>query len=108
MYARTFRKCTPVQDAAGDGVAWRQAGRKGLPPSAQEGRIWSFRPPASNAVRGMSGVSGFAGRKCPEFVGKRYTFPVGTGRMATWMEMAVSAEDLSSAVFEKSLITRRM
>ena len=67
-----------------------------------------FFPPASNAVRGMSGVCGFAGRKCPEFVGKRYTFPVGTGRMATWMEMAVSAEDLSSAVFEKSLITKRM
>ena len=36
---------------------WRQAGRKGLPPSA-----WSFRSPAYNAVRGMSGVCGFAGR----------------------------------------------
>ena len=37
-----------------------------------------------------------------------FTFPVGTGRMAAWGEMAVSAEDLSSAVFEKFLITRRM
>ena len=31
-----------------------------------------------------------------------------SGRMAAWGEMAVSAEDLSSAVFEKSLITKRM
>ena len=40
---------------------------------------WSFRPPAFNAARGMSGVCGFAGEKCPEFVGKRFTFPVGPG-----------------------------
>ena len=39
---------------------------------------------------------------------KAVHFPGGDGRMAAWMEMAVSAEDLSSAVFEKSLITRRM
>ena len=46
--------------------------------------------PASNAVRGMSGLCGFAWEKCPGFVGKRFTFPVGTGRMAAWMEIIVS------------------
>ena len=35
-------------------------------------------------------------------------FPGGDWRMAAWGEMAVSAEDLSSAVFEKSLITKQM
>ena len=35
-------------------------------------------------------------------------FPGGGLRMAAWGEMAVSAEDLSSAVFEKHLITRQM
>ena len=69
---------------------------------------WSFRPPASNAVRGMSGVCGFAGEKCPGFALNWYTFPVGPGRMAAWWEMAVPAGDLSSVAFEKSLITKRM
>ena len=65
-------------------------------------------PPASNAVRGMSGVCGFAGEKCPEFVGKRFTFPVGTGGWPHGWEMAVPARELASVVFEKSLITKQM
>ena len=66
---------------------------------------WSFRPPAYNTVRGMSGVCGFAWEKCPEFVGKRFTFPVGP---AWGVEMAVPAGDLSSVAFEKCLITKQM
>ena len=71
---------------------------------------WSFRPPASNVVRGMGGVCGFAGEKCPGFVGKRFTFPVGTGRMAAWMEIIVylSAIDLSSVASWKFLVIKRM
>ena len=68
----------------------------------------SFRPPAYNTVRGMSGVCGFAGEKCPGFALNWYTFPGRSGRIAAWVEMAVSVRDLSSAVFEKHLITRRM
>ncbi len=30
MYARTFRKCTPVQDAAGDGDVVEAGGEKRL------------------------------------------------------------------------------
>ena len=77
MDARTFRKYTG-ESGVGDGMA----GRKDLPPSA-----WSFRPPAYNAVRGMSGLCGFTGRKCPGFALNWYTFPMGTGRMDAWVEM---------------------
>ena len=67
---------------------------------------WSFLPPAYNAVRGMSGVCGFAGEKCPGFALNWYTFPGRSGRIAAWGEMAVPAGDLSSVVFKKCLITR--
>ena len=44
----------------------------------------------------------------PGEVPRMVHFPGGGLRMAAWGEMAVSAEDLSSAVFEKSLITKQM
>ena len=77
MYARTFRKCTPVQDVAGDGDGVEAGGEKRHKREESalnitelrsndddiQGRgAWSFRPPAYNAVRGMSGLCGFAGR----------------------------------------------
>ena len=98
-----------MQDVAGDGDGVEAGGEKRLAALGTRGKnqreesalnitelrsndddiqgrgAWSFRPPASNAVRGMSGVCGFAGEKCPGFVGKRFTFPVGPGRMAAWM-----------------------
>ena len=46
--------------------------------------------------------------KVPGIRGKAVHFPGGAGRMAAWWEMAVSARDLASVVFEKSLITKQM
>ena len=71
-----------VQDAAGDGDV-EAGGEKRL---AALGLVFSIAclQRCQRNERGMR----IRREKCPEFVGKRYTFPVGTGRMATWMEMA--------------------
>ena len=99
MYARTFRKCTPVQDVAGDGDGVEAGGEKRL---AALGLVFSTA--CLQRCQRNEWAMRIRREKCLGW----FTFPVGTGRMAAWGEMAVPAEDLSSVAFEKCLITRRM
>ena len=89
----------PVQDAAGDGDGVEAGGEKRL---AALGLVFSTA--CLQRCQRNERCMRIRREKCLGW----FTFPVGTGRMAAWGEMAVSAEDLSSAVFEKHLITRRM
>ena len=82
----------PVQDAAGDGDGVEAGGEKRL---AVLGLVFSTAC-LQRCQRNEWGMR-IRREKCLGW----YTFPVGTWRMAAWGEMAVSAEDLSSAVFEK-------
>ena len=93
----------PVQDAAGDGDGVEAGGEKRL---AALGLVFSTA--CLQRCQRNEWAMRIRRGKVPGIRVKAVHFPGGGLRMAAWGEMAVSAEDLSSAVFEKYLITRQM
>ena len=77
MYARTFRKCTPVQDAAGDGDGVEAGGKKRLAALGTRGKNLVFSTACLQRCQRNERGMRIRREKVPGIRGKAVHFPGG-------------------------------